>query len=162
SGDVVQTTHAVIADSVRLNTNAQVGDLQANHLVNPNAGTHGSVTPLVPLPALPAPAAVTPGTANLTVAGGKTGTAAPGPVPTGSLGTGAVLRLAAGTYQMKDLTVGTNGRVEALGAVQIRIANRLSTSSGFFIGPAATATALTAKDIRVEVSGVNGTDGALG
>ena len=161
TGAVVQTTHNVIADSVRLNSGAQVGDLQVNRLVNPNAGTHGAVTAAVPLPALPTPAAVTPGTTNLTVAGGKTVAASPGQFLTVSLGTGAVLRLAAGTYQMKDLTIGTNGRVEALGTVQIRIANRLNASSGFFIGPASGAT-LTAKDIRIEVSGVNGTDGALG
>ena len=136
SGAVVQTTHNVIADSIKLNTGVKVGDLQVNRLVNPNSGTHGSVTPLVPLPALPAPAAVTPGTTNLTVAGGKTVTASPGQFLTVSLGTGAVLRLNAGTYQMKDLTIGTSGRVEALGTVQIRIANRLNAGSGFFIGPA--------------------------
>ena len=161
SGAVVQTTHNMIADSIRLNTGINVGDLQTNRLVNPNAGQHGSVTPLVPLPALPAPAAVTPGTTNLTVAGGKTVTASPGQFLTVSLGTSAVLRLNAGTYQMRDLTVGTSGRIEALGAVQIRIANRLNAGTGFFIGPA-TGTTLTAKDIRIEVSGINGTDGALG
>src|SRR5262245_34695165 len=161
SGAVVQTTHNVIADSIRLNTGVHVGDLQTNRLVNPNAGSHGSVSPLVPLPALPAAAPVTPGTTNLTVAGGATVTRSPGQFLTVSVGTGATLRLNAGTYQMKDLTIGTNGRVEALGAVQIRIANRLNAGSGFFIGPAAGA-ALTAKDIRIEVSGINGTTGALG
>jgi RHS repeat-associated protein len=161
SGAVVQTTHNTIADSIRLNSGDKVGDLQVNRLVNPNSGTHGSVTPLVPLPALPALAAVTPGTANLTVAGGKTVTASPGQFLTVSLGTSSVLRLNAGTYQMKDLTIGSSGRVEALGTVQILIANRLNAGSGFFIGPAS-GTTLTAKDIRVEVSGVNGSDGALG
>jgi RHS repeat-associated protein len=162
SGAVVQSTHNTIADSIRLNTGIKVGDLQVNRLVNPSAGTHGSVTPLVPLPALPAPATVTPGTTNLTVAGGKTVTVSPGQFLTVSLGTSSVLRLNAGTYQLKDLTIGTSGRVEALGPVQIRIANRLNAGSSFFIGPAATATTLTAKDIRIEVSGVNGTDGAIG
>ena len=161
SGAVVQTTHNVIADSIKLNTGIKVGDLQVNRLVNPSSGTHGSVTPLVPLPALPAPAAVTPGTTNLTVAGGKTVTASPGQFLTVSLGTSAVLRLNAGMYQMKDLTIGTSGRIEALGTVQIRIANRLNAGSSFFIGPAS-GTTLTAKDIRIEVSGINGTDGALG
>jgi len=161
SGAVVQSTHNVLADSIKLNTGASVGDIQTNHLLNPNAGPHGSVTPFVPLPALPAAAAVTPGTTNLTVAGGKTVTASPGQFLTVSLGTAAVLRLNAGTYQMKDLTVATSGRIEALGPVQILIANRLNVGSSFFIGPASGKT-LTSKDIRIEVSGVNGTDGALG
>jgi len=161
SGAVVQTTHNVIADSIKLNTGATVGDIQTNRLVNPNAGPHGSVTPFVPLPALPAPAAVTPGTANLTVVGGKTVTASPGQFLTVSLGTAAILRLKAGTYQMQDLTIGTSGRIEALGTVQIRVANRLNAGSSFYIGPAS-GTSLTAKDIRIEVSGFNGTDGALG
>src|SRR6185436_17833968 len=110
---------------------------------------------------LPAPAAVTPGTANLTVAGGKTVTASPGQFLTVSLGTSAVLRLSAGTYQMTDLTIGTSGRIEALGAVQIRIANRLNAGSRFYFGPAS-GVALTASGIRIEASGLNGTDGALG
>ena len=161
SGAVVQTTHNVIADSIKLNTGVSVGDLQVNRLVNPSSGTHGSVTPLVPLPALPVPAAVIPGTTNLTVAGGKTVTASPGQFLTVSLGTSAVLRLNPGVYQMKDLTIGTSGRIEALGAVQIRVANRLNAGSSFSIGPAS-GTTLTAKDIRIEVSGINGTNGALG
>ena len=146
SGAVVQTTHNVIADSIKLNSSAKVGDVQTNHLTSATGATHGSVTPLVPLPALPAAAAVTPGTANLTVAGGTTLTKSPGQVLTVSLGTSAVLRLNAGTYQMKDLTIGTSGRVEALGTVKILIANRLNAGTGFFIGPAS-GTTLTAKEI---------------
>src|SRR5262249_45166767 len=154
---VVQTTHNVIADSIKLNSGIKVGDLQTNRLVNPSSGTHGSVTALVPLPALPAAAAVAPGTQNLTVAGGATVTANPGKYLTVSLGTGATLNLKAGTYEIKDLTAGTNGHIHALGAVQIRIANRLNLGSGFCLGPAS-GTSLTAKDVRVEVSGQNGTD----
>src|SRR4029450_5714136 len=97
SGAVVQTSHNVIADSIRLNSSAHVGDVQTNSLQSATGATHGSVTPLVPLPALPAAAAVTPGTTNLTVAGGKTFTASPGQFLTVSLGTGAVAARHAGT-----------------------------------------------------------------
>src|SRR5947207_14567392 len=58
SGAVVQTTDNTVADSIRRNSGVKVGDLQVNRLVNPSSGTHGSVTQLVALPALPAPAAV--------------------------------------------------------------------------------------------------------
>ena len=86
SGATVQKTHNVLADSIRLNSGVIVGDLQTNRLVNPSSGTHGSVTALVPLPGLPVPSPVTPGTQNLTVAGGKTVTASPGQYLTVSLG----------------------------------------------------------------------------
>ena len=50
--------------------------------------------------------------------------------------------------------------MQALGAVQLRIANRFSSSSGSVIGPAP-GVSLTAKGIRIEVSGQNGGGGSL-
>jgi len=157
----VQTTHNIIADSVRLGTSVAVGDVQTNHFTNGTAATHGNVTALVPLPALPALAAVTAGTANLNVAPSATVTASGFSFATVSIGASSTLRLPAGTYQIKDVTMAASARVEAMGPVQIRIANRLAATSSAFIGPKAGVT-LTAKDIRVEVSGKNGSDGALG
>jgi hypothetical protein len=114
----------------------------------------------VALPALPSVAAVSPGTANLTVATGATVSASPGHFATISIGTGGTLKLAAGAYDLSNLNMSSGAKLQALGAVQIHVASRVSTSSGAVIGPASGVT-LTAGGIRLEVSGQNGTTGDL-
>ena len=160
TGVQVQTSHNVIADSVRLGTGDSTGDIQTNRFVNGTGTTHGGVTALVPLPSLPAVAAVTVGTTALTVATGATVSAAPGRFAAVSVGTGGHLRLTAGLYEMSSLTLGSSARIEALGTVQIHVAGRFTSSSGAFVG-AASGVTLTAAGIRIEVSGINGTTGTL-
>jgi len=151
----------VIADSVRLGTGVTVGDIQTNRFVDGTGTHHGVVTPLVPLPHPPAASPVNPGTANLTVAIGGILSATAGSYSTVTVGTGGKLRLAAGRYDMVSLTIGAGARLEAQGTVVLRIQGRLSASTNSFIG-AASGTTLSARDIRIEVSGINGTSGALG
>ena len=160
TGAKTQTTRNIIADSVRLGTGVTVGDVQTNRFINGVGATHGSISALVPLPALPAACGASPGTSNLTVGTGATVVASAGQFATVSVGTGGKLRLNAGRYDVGSVSVGTGARIEALGPVQIRIAGRLSTSTGAFIG-AASGTTLTARDLRIEISGQNGTTGAL-
>jgi RHS repeat-associated protein len=160
TGVQVQTTHNIIAASVNLGTGAHVGDVQTSHLVTGTGATHGGVSALVPLPALPAAATVSPGSANLTVATGATTTASPGHFATISVGTGSTLKLAAGAYDMTTLSLSTGAKLQALGAVQIHVAGKVSSSTGAIIG-AASGVTLTAAGIRIEVSGQNGSTGAL-
>jgi hypothetical protein len=63
--------------------------------------------------------------------------------------------------QGRDLSMSSGARIEVLGSVVLHIKNRLSASTSIFIGAAAGVTA-TARDVRIEVSGINGTTGALG
>jgi hypothetical protein len=160
TGSTIHATRNLIADSVRLGTGVSVGDVQTNNLTVGTGASHGAVSPMVPLPSLPTPATVTVGTNNLTVATGATVTATPGQYANINVGTGGTLRLSAGLYQVSSVTVGTGGKVEALDTVEVRIANRWSSSSGTIVRPAA-GTTLTARDIRIEVSGINGTTGNL-
>jgi alpha-tubulin suppressor-like RCC1 family protein len=155
-----QTTRNVIADSIRLATGVVTGDLQTNRLVGGSGTTHGKVSGFVPLPELPAVTPANPGTANVTAGTSATVTSSPGRFAAVSLGTSAKWRLAAGTYDMNTLTLGTSARVEALGPVQLRIAGRLAVSDSAFIG-AASGVTLTAKDVRIEESGTNGGTGDL-
>ena len=156
----IQTTHSTIADSVRLGTGAIVGDVQTNRFVDGNGTQHGGVTPMVPLPALPAAQTVTPGPTNLMVASNAKTTAAAGGFATVSIGTGGTLRLSGGLYQVRDMNLSSGARLEALAPVEIRIANRLNASSGIFVGAAAGVT-LAARDLRIEVTGANGGAGGL-
>ncbi len=160
TGVQVQTTHNVIADSVNLGTGAAVGDVQTNHLTSGTGATHGAVSGLVPLPAIPTAATVSPGTTAITVGTGATVSSTPGHFGAVSVGTGGTWKVAAGSYDISSLTMSSSAKLQALGAVQIHISGRLSTTSGAVIGPASGVT-LTASGIRIEVSGINGTSGAL-
>src|SRR6185312_13661948 len=109
----------------------------------------------------PAAAAVSPGTTNVNVATGATTSVVPGHFAAINVGTGSTLKMAAGSYDLSSLTMSSGAKIAALGAVQLHIAGRLSTSSGVYI-TAAPGVTLTASGIRIEVSGINGTTGALG
>ncbi len=160
TGAKIDKARNVIADSVKLGTGVTVGDIQTNRLVSGTGSKHGDVSGIVPLPQLPVAFTVSPGTTNLTVGSGATVLASAGHFATISVGTGGKLRLGGGIYDAADLNVSTGARVEALGPVQLHIANRLSASSGVFIG-AASGTSMTARDLRIEVSGQNGSTGGL-
>jgi hypothetical protein len=160
TGARTQSTRNIIADSVRLGTGVTVGDLQTNRFVDGVGATHGSVSALVSLPAIPAACGASPGTSNLTVGTGATVVASAGAFAAVSVGTGGKLRLNSGRYDASSVSVGTGARIEALGPVQIRIAGRLRMSTSAFIG-AASGTTMTARDLRIEISGQNGTTGAM-
>ncbi|MFZ5891255.1 MAG: lamin tail domain-containing protein [Myxococcota bacterium] len=161
SGSKLPTSRNVIADSIRLGTGAVVGDLQTNRLIQGSGAVRGSVSALVPLPALPAAAPVTAATNGLTVKTGATLSVSPGRFGSVSVGSGATLRLASGTYEFGSLKLSTSARLEALGPVQIRVAGRLVTGTGSFVG-AAPSVSLAAASVRLEISGQNGNTGALG
>lgn len=160
TGVKTQTTRNIIAESVRLGSGAVVGDVQTSRLVD-TSSKHGQVTGLAPLPSLPSASQVTPGTTNLTVATGKTVSAAPGRFANVAIATGATLRLATGTYEVAALSVATGARLEAAGGVQLRIAGRLSVDTGAFVG-VTSGSPTSARGLVIEVSGINGTNGDLG
>jgi hypothetical protein len=161
TGSVVQSSQNIIASSVRLGAGVSVGDVQTTQLSTGSGAKHGSVSPLVALPALPAADAAAPGSANLSVGTGQTSSAAPGAYGAVNVGTGATLKLAPGVYELGSLTVSTGARVQALGVVELHVAGRVSTSSGAVIAPAA-GTNLSAGALRIHVLGQNGSNGALG
>jgi hypothetical protein len=160
TGVQVLPSRTIIGSSVTLGTGAKVGDIETSHLVVGTGATHGAVSGVVTLPALPAAATVSPGTTNLTVGTGATVSALPGRYATIAVGTGATLKLTLGLYDLTTLTLGTGAKLQAVGAVQLHVAGRLSTSSGATIGSAPGAN-LTAGKIRIEISGRNGSTGAL-
>src|SRR5262249_47295804 len=121
----VDVTQDVMGNRVQLLDRATVGDVEANQLTN-HFGSRGALNPLPTMPALPALAPVTAGTANVTVNGGQTSTISAGAFGALLVHAGGTLRLNGGTYQVASLTVENGARVQALAAVQLRIAGRLS------------------------------------
>src|SRR4051794_37922219 len=93
SNAIIDTARNSIADSIQLGINASTGDVQTNRFADASGTHHGSITALVPLPALPIPSAVSPGTSNVTVANNATTSISPGRFATVSVGKTATLRL---------------------------------------------------------------------
>jgi len=163
-GAQVDATHNTIANRVLLQ-GAKVGDVQTNALTVQNGGTYAKKYGFpTTMPALPTLAPVFPGTAALTVNPSSTVVASPGAYGAVSIGTKGILRLSGGVYHVASLQLDDDARIEAQAAVQLRVAGRvtgrLSTLARVFVGAAAGAT-LAAGDIRIEVSGKNGTGGGL-
>ncbi len=113
------------------------------------------------MPALPTPASVTAGTTNLTVGAGTTTTLSGSTSRAAvTLNDSAILRLGTGTYQFASLKLLANARVEAEGAVEIRLTGRLTAGTNVYFGPASGVT-LTAAGLRIEVNGANGGSGGV-
>jgi hypothetical protein len=164
SGAQVDTTHNTIANRVLLQ-GAKIGDVQTNTLTVQNGGTYTKKYAFpTTMPALPALAPVFAGTTALTVNASSTVVVSPGKYGAVSIGTKGVLRLQGGVYHWTSLQLDDDARIEALAPVQVRVAGRvagrLSTLARVWIG-AATGVTLTAADLRIEVSGKNGTGGGL-
>ncbi|MBI4700861.1 MAG: hypothetical protein HY744_06810 [Deltaproteobacteria bacterium] len=150
----------VFADSVFVANKGSIGaDVATDHLTaEPGSVIGGAVSPYAGLsmPAFPPVAPVAPGVAAVTVAK-KTLVLEAGAYGAVDVQQGATLRLA-GLYQVASLNLGESARLEATAPLELRVANRVQSAAKVFIGPAPGSN-LTAKGIRLEVSGVNGGNG---
>lgn len=144
----VDPTRGVFGNTVDLRSGAVMGTIYTTRLDN-QGGTYTAVKPFPSnLPALPAIAAVQPGTTPVTVASGVTTTLQPGAY--GAVQVSGTLTLAGGTYQFQSLDIWTNGRVEAANGVRLRIKGHLylSSSTKLRTNPVG-----LARDFLVEVAG---------
>jgi hypothetical protein len=156
----VETTRNTIANRVLLQDRARVGDVQTSHLTNQSGSySHQYAFPSA-MPALPPLAPVSPGTAPLAVNASSTAVASPGSYGAVSVGYRGVLRLRGGVYQLASVQLDNEARIEALAPVQVRIAGRFGAFDRVWIG-AASGVTLAAGDLRIEVSGRNGSSGSL-
>ena len=156
----VDISHNVISNRLLLQTRAHVGDVQVNQLNN-DGGSYSHRYPFPSaMPALPPTASVSPGSTALTVSASSTVVASPGSYAAASIGYRGVLRLRGGVYHLASLWLDNEARIEALAPVQVRVAGRFAALDRVWIG-AASGVTLTAGDLRIEVSGRNGSGGSL-
>lgn len=160
-GSPTSATHTdgfrtVSAPRIQLNFLSTIGDAQGA-VTNLGGTLLRTANFPVSMPPLPLAAPVSAGQSDLTVT--LLQTISPGNYRNVVLAPAAVLTLNAGTYQFGSLTLGIGAHVLTAGnpGVDIRISGRLSTSSGSSIEPLLLQ---SAKNLRVEVSGINGSTGA--
>lgn len=157
------TASRLLGDTLVIKQGAIVYNPGFNTWTNQGNARGKPVTPLnlKLLPSLPALPAITPGTQAINVAQNGTLTLNPGSYGALMLAQNATLTFKGGLYQFQSWSVGQNAKIYFQAATEIRVVGRVSTDQNTIIGPATTATTLTAKDIVLYVAGKNGTNGTL-
>jgi hypothetical protein len=163
-GVTIASGSTVKAHRMKVKQGAMVnGDVYYNELDNNGAITGSQQTPLsLPLVAsLPEFEASTPGTQNISVAQNGSQTLAPGSYGDIEVKKNGRLTLTGGTYHLSSITAGEDTRILVQSTSEIRIADKLSSGEGSYIGPEDT-TSLSAPEVKFYVGGINGKTGTLG
>ena len=158
---LLDPTSRVLGHRVYLDQDVQVFDVHTNALSGPGTVGGQIVSPLaLPLVTLPAIPPVTPGSQDLTVPQQGSLSLAAGSYGTLTVGKEATVTLTGGLYHFAAWALDKQVRVQMTAPTEIRIAGRLAIDKEAVLGPAP-GTSLTAADILLLVTGVNGTTGAL-
>lgn len=152
----IDMSHDLLADQVSLRDRATVGDVEATHITTQNNPVYAHQYAFPTMPAPPAPDTAAPSGTAFTVSNGQTQTMSAGAY--GAVTVNGTLNLSGGTYDFASLTLNNDSKVEALATTKIRIAGRLSTGDRSHIE--VSGSTLTAKDLRVEIDGLNGGSGS--
>ncbi len=160
---VQDPTSRVMGDTMRLKSGVQVHDVFVNTLKGPGL-IQGTLTTPVTLPlvaALPPVPPVTPGTQDFDVASGGTLSLDAGNYGLLKARNGAVVTLTGGIYHFQAWDLRATAQVLAAAPVDIRVQDHLETRDHVVVGPAPTAPTLTAADVVIVGTGINGTTGAI-
>ena len=152
----IETTHDLLAEDVFLRDRATVGDVEAAHITN-QFGVYAHQYALPPMPTFPSAATAAPGSSPYAVSNGQTQTLTAGAYA--AVTVNGTLHLGGGTYDFASLTLGNDARIVAQATTTVHIAGRLSTGDRVHIETSGAS--LSAKDLRLEISGQNGATGAL-
>ncbi|MCC6645813.1 MAG: hypothetical protein IT374_09615, partial [Polyangiaceae bacterium] len=150
----IDTSRLVVADSVKLDNNATVGDIGASGVTVGQNATHGVVSAFAPPPALPPLLPVSASSTAVAVGNHQTVTLGLGSYGAVTVGNNATLRLTGGTYHVASLVVKQNARVELQSSGGLRVAGRVEVQQNAFVGP--TWTGATARDLPIHVHGADG------
>jgi hypothetical protein len=154
----------LLGDSVNIANNATVYDVFTNHDILGGGNVLGEVYNNVSLPlgpAFPSVPAFTPGTQDLTVNNNGSLTLDAGSYGQLEAGKNVTVTLTGGVYDFSEWNIDNNAHILVQAPVEIHIAGRLYFGMNSILSPDP-ASGLTAKDIRIFVTGQNGDDGSLG
>ncbi len=160
---VQDPTSRVMGDTMRLKSGSQVHDVFVNTLKGPGfiQGTLNTPVPLPLVAALPPVPPVTPGPQDFDVTSGSTLSLDAGNYGVLKARNGAVVTLTGGVYHFRTWNIRANAQVLATAPVEIRIQGHLETRRHVVVGPAPNAPTLTAADVVIIGTGINGTTGAI-
>jgi hypothetical protein len=145
----------LLANTVTVNTAASVGSVLGNSItINGSASQQQLGLDPTAMPQVPAVAAATPGTTNVSTNQNQAKQLCPGRYGAISLGVNSTLNLNGGVYQVTRLTLADSARLEASEPVVILVTGGVTTGIGSAIRPSAQSlNPMTAADVRIEVGG---------
>src|SRR5205823_7313570 len=100
------------------------------------------------------------GTNDVVVANGASLTLDEGAYGNVVVGIGSTLRLSGGGYAFRSITVGSGGSLRYAAPTDIVVSGRADFGANSVVSPVS-GSGLSPAAIRIQVDGVNGTDGAL-
>ncbi|MGV7229083.1 MAG: PKD domain-containing protein [Nitrospirales bacterium] len=160
---VQDPTSRVQGDTMRLKSGSQVYDVFMNTLKG-SGQILGELTTPVDLPlvsAFPLVSPVTPGVQDLDVPIDGMLALDAGSYGLLKVSKRAILTLTGGLYHFRKWDIRAEAKVYAAAPVEIRVSEHLRMWSETVVGPVPTAPTLTAADVRIIGTGVNGTTGAI-
>jgi Bacterial Ig domain len=155
--------YKLAATSIDLDQGAVAGgNVYYNMLTNAGTIAGTQFTPLaLPVFGTLPPALVRPaGTSDVVVANAGSLTLDEGAYGNVVVGIGATLRLSGGGYAFQSITVGSGGSLRYAAPTDVVVAGRADFAANSVVSPA-DGSGLTPAAMRIQVDGINGTDGAL-
>ena len=155
--------YKLAATSIDLDQGASAGgNVYYNTLTNAGTIAGAQFTPLaLPVFGTLPPALVRPaGTSDVVVANAASLTLDEGAYGNVVVGIGATLRLSGGGYAFGSITVRSGGSVRTAAPADIVVSGRADFGASSVVSPV-DGSRLTPAAIRIQVDGINGTDGAL-
>ena len=145
----------VLANTVRVNTQASVGHVYGNDITVDGFATQQSLgLDPIAMPQIPDVTPASPGTTDVSTNENQARQLCPGQYGAISLGVNSTLNLNGGVYHMTSLTLAQGARLEPSEPVVILVSGGLITGGGAAIVPSAQALdPMVAGNIRVEVGG---------
>ncbi len=161
---VVQNSHSQIkGDTVRLKSGSQIKNIMVNTLLGPGQ-ILGTMTTPVRLPLvseMPPVPPVHPGSQDLDIPAGGVLTLQAGRYGRLKARPGAIVTLSGGLYHFQEWDIREEAQVLAIKAVEIRVKGQIDTRRHTVVGPAPGAGTLTAADVLIIGTGINGTTGSI-
>lgn len=157
------STSRVLGDSVNLKDGVQAPYVYYNNITGNGTALNPYAPLVVPLlPDLPLVPSFTPGTQNLDVAQNGTLTLDAGEYGDLIAHNNSTVTFNGGIYTFTNWDVWQRVKLYFAAPTEIRIADKMDTDLNTFVGPAPSASGLTARDIRIIIMGINGGSGAIG
>jgi hypothetical protein len=161
---VVQNSDSrIIGDTVRIKRGAQVQNIAVNTLLG-RGQILGTVTSPVRLPLvseMPPVSPVKPGSQDIEIPAGGVLTLQAGRYGLLRARPGATVTLSGGLYHFREWDIREAAQVLAIKSVEIRVKDRIATRRHTVVGPATGAGTLTAADVVLIGTGMNGASGAF-
>ncbi len=160
---LLDPTSSVRADRVEIDGGAQVYDVHYNSLEAEGVILGTQVTPLsLPLTTLPQVPVFSQGMLDFEAPEDSNLPIAAGSYEDFTVRSGATVTFTGGVYDFKSWSLHKTAKIHFEAPTEIRIAERLSASESVFIGPSPTISEITAADIKIIVTGINGLLGGAG